>query len=292
MQPLIDADILLYEIGSIGQYIDENTGELVIRDFDFVAYQLDEKIKHICGMVWATEEPILFLTNNWRIHKKENRQRKRKGEEEKVFVPNFREKVAKQKKYKGTRAPEKPFHYDNLIAYMRGKYNVRIAEGYEADDLICIEQFSRLDKLDTIICSRDKDLRICPGMHFGWECGRQPQFGPLRVSEVGEIRLIGNTSKHIKGMGLKFFYSQMITGDTVDNIPGLPKGGPVLAYDLLQDKEDEASMFAAVAGAYEKKLGDNWREYFKEQANLLWMCREFEEDGVTPKRYVMFDERV
>jgi hypothetical protein len=291
MQPLIDADILLYEIGSIGQYIDEESGEIVTRDFDFVAYHLDQKVKEICGMVWATEPPILFLTNNWRIHKKENRQRKREGKEEKEFVPNFREKVAKAKKYKGTRLPEKPFHYDNLIAYMRGNYDVRIAEGYEADDLICIEQYSRLDKLDTIICTRDKDLRICPGMHFGWECGKQRQFGPKRVSEVGEIHLVGNKTKSIKGEGLKFFYSQMITGDSVDNIPGLPKGGPVMADKLLADCETEEQMFLRVSAAYKNKLGDEWRPYFQEQANLLWMCREFEEDGTTPKRYVMFDER-
>lgn len=288
MQPLIDGDILLYEIGACGQYTDE-AGELVIREFDFVANLLDQKIKEICAMVWATEPPILYLTNNWRIHKKENRQRKREGKEEKEFVPNFREKVAKKKKYKGTRLPEKPFHYDNLIAYMRGNYNVKIAEGYEADDLICIEQYGRLAKLDSIICSRDKDLRICPGMHFGWECGKQRQFGPERVDEIGYINLVGTKTKSIKGVGLKFFYAQMITGDAVDNIPGLPRGGPVLAYNLLDGKDTRKDMERAVKAAYEVRVGEGWEDYFLEQANLLWMCREWEEDGVTPKKFEMLE---
>lgn len=290
MQPLVDADILLYEIGACGQYTDPATEELIFREFDFVAHLLDQKIKEICAMVWATEPPILYLTNNWRIHKKENRQRKREGKAEQEFVPNFREKVAVKKKYKGTRAPEKPFHYDNLIAYMRGNYNVKVAEGLEADDLICIEQYGRLEKLDSIICSRDKDLRICPGMHFGWECGKQRQFGPERVDEIGYVNLVGAKTKLIKGVGLKFFYAQMITGDSVDNIPGLPRGGPVLAHKILEGKDTREDMERAVAAAYEVRIGEGWKDYFLEQANLLWMCREWEDDGITPKKFQMIGD--
>ncbi|MGL5327290.1 MAG: hypothetical protein ACRC91_21745, partial [Aeromonas sp.] len=163
------------------------------------------------------------------------------------------------------------------------------AEGYEADDLICIEQYGRLEKLDSIICSRDKDLRICPGLHFGWECGKQRQFGPERVDEIGYINLVGTKTKSIKGVGLKFFYAQMITGDAVDNIPGLPRGGPVLAYNLLEGKDTREDMERAVKAAYEVRVGDGWEDYFLEQANLLWMCREWEEDGVTPKKFKMLE---
>lgn len=288
MQPLIDGDILLYEIGSCGQYTEKVTGELIIREFDFVAGLLDQKIKDICAMVWATEEPILFITNNWRIHKKENRKRKREGKAEVEFVPNFREKVAQAKKYKGNRVNEKPFHYDNLIAYMLGKYDVRVAIGCEADDLICIEQYSRLALLDTIICTRDKDLRICPGMHFGWECGKQAQFGPVRVNEIGYLTLSNGAVKKIRGVGLKFFYSQVITGDTTDNIPGLPKGGPVLAYNTLNHLETREELEAAVVDLYKGKFGDTWRVELMEQANLLWMCMETDELG-NPKKFELLE---
>src|SRR5690606_18373771 len=119
-------------------------------------------------------------------------------------------------------------HYDNLTAYIFGKYDVKVAVGMEADDLMSVDQWEavKAGRLDTIICSRDKDLRITPGMHFGWPCGKQPQFGPCRVTELGEIELKNNGKKLI-GTGLKFFYSQVVTGDTTDNYPGLPKGGPV-----------------------------------------------------------------
>ena len=69
MIPLIDTDILRYEVGAKGQYIDEETGETVMRNFDYVAGLLDQKIKEICALVWATEEPILFLSCDARTKK-------------------------------------------------------------------------------------------------------------------------------------------------------------------------------------------------------------------------------
>lgn len=289
MQPLIDADVLRYEIGHSGEYIDADTGEKVVREFDFVAGLLDQKIKEICSEVWATEPPILYITNDRRLHKKVNKKLKKEGKEEISYQPNFRDDVAVKKEYKGNRVANKPFHYDNLTAYMFGNYDVKVAVGMEADDLMSVDQYARLDKLDTVICSRDKDLRITPGMHFGWACGKQPQFGPKRVTELGEINLVKG-GKKIEGTGLRFFYSQVITGDGVDNIPGLPRGGPALAYQSLHDAETEAQLFERVARLYEKKFGDTWRTEMNEQCQLLWMVRELDSDG-NPIKYVMYDER-
>ncbi len=50
MKPLIDGDILLYEIGNRAEYVDES-GEKVIRDFDFATNLVDKKIKEICDEV-------------------------------------------------------------------------------------------------------------------------------------------------------------------------------------------------------------------------------------------------
>lgn len=261
-----------------------------MRDFDFVADLFDQKIKEICAEVWATEPPVLYLTNDRRLHKKVNKQLKKQGKEELEYVPNFRDKVAVKKEYKGTRKAEKPFHYDNLTAHAFANYHVEVAVGMEADDLMSIHQYQRVKEghLDTIICSRDKDLRITPGMHFGWACGRQEQFGPARVTDIGSLEIKGG--KKIVGTGLKFFYSQVLTGDNVDNIPGLPRCGPVTAYESLHDCETEAELFARVAGLYEAKYGETWREEMNEQCQLLWMVRELNEDGsIVP--YVMYDER-
>lgn len=279
--------MLRYEIGFCGQVNNEEGGVTPL-SFDTVADMFDQRIKEICSEVWATEEPILYLTMDRRLHKKQNKQRKKEGKEEVEYKPNFRDQVAKEKVYKGTRKSEKPFHYDNLTAYILGKYEVKVAEGFEADDLLSIDQRKRLDKLDTIICSRDKDLRITPGMHFSWSCGKQAQWGPARVTELGELELKGD--KKLVGNGLKFFYAQVIMGDPTDNIPGLPRGGPVLAFKTLEDCSSELEMFEKVSSLYKGVYGEEWRPKMREQVDLTWMIQELTEEG-EPVRYVMPDER-
>ena len=269
----IDADVLVYELGFSSQYIDEDTEELVIMDFDFAAELLDQRIREIEEECWADQPSTLYLTNDPTLNKIVNRKRKSLGKKPLEYKENFRVEVAKSKKYKGQRSGEKPFHRDNLRAYMLDKYEVKIANGLEADDLLCIDGHKNPD---FTICTRDKDLRMVEGRHYGWPCGKQPQFGPKDVDYIGAIEL---HKKDIKGWGIKFFYSQMITGDKVDNIGGLPRGGPALAYSLLADLEDEESMAKAVTDKYEEKLGEGWKDYYEEQAKLLWMIKETDSKG-------------
>lgn len=289
MKALIDADILVYEIANCGQYTDPKSGELIVREFDYVAGLLDDKIREIESLVWATEPSVLYLTCDRKLVKSVNKKLKHQGEEEIEFKPNFRFETAKKKEYKGQRIQQKPFHYANIREYMLANYECVISYGVEADDMICVELIRNGDQLSVICCSRDKDLRMVPGMHFGWECGRQPQFGPQRVDFLGELRL-SKDRKVVKGEGIKFFYSQLITGDSTDNIPGLRDGGPVLAFESLADLGSEELLFECVAGLYEAKYGGDWRVEMQEQADLLWMIRELNEDG-TPVKYKMYDER-
>ena len=275
MQPLLDADIFLYEIGAVGQYKDDD-GETVYRSFDWVQETLHNKVEEICNNVGATKAPKLFLTGNERYWGTDN------------YKPNFREAAATQKVYKGTRSKEKPFHYYNLYSYITSAFDTTVSNGYEADDLLCAEQFSRLGTSDeTIICTRDKDLRMCPGWHYGWECGKQPEFGPHYYDELGEISLERKynsagkcVSSSIKGGGKAFFFAQLLTGDVVDNIGGLVKTGPVNTYNLLSECRTEEDYLSAVKRSYRDKLGEeNWLEALKEQVNLLWIRREWNEDG-------------
>ena len=309
MRPLIDSDILRYEIGAGGQYIDE-TGELVARDFDGVAAALDQKISEICAEVWATEDPILFLSMDARtkrrdakrIDKKVKRLERKLQEnplnlnvheeiktlqEAKVYKPNFREGVAKKKEYKvGRKASSKPLHYDNLTEYILATYECVMAEGLEADDLLSIYQRGA-EPLTTIICSRDKDLKMVPGMHFSWACGKQKQFGPERVDVMGRLHPIyrGVTKKgepilaELKGTGMSFFTAQLLTGDSVDSIPGLPKCGPKKAYFALKDCTTVDELYVAVGEMYFDKYGLTYLQELLEQGRLLWMVAELDVDG-------------
>lgn len=230
----------------------------------------------------ATEPPLLFLTGNSFSTRWINRRRVFEGLDPIELVPSFREQLATVKPYKGTRKGDKPFHFDNITGYLLSSYECRVASnGLEADDLICMEQWGRRADQDSVICTRDKDLRMCPGLHFGWECGLQPAFGPELVDTRGWLKRRGDD---VKGAGLKFFFYQCLVGDTVDNIPGCPKIGPVKALGLLEGCDTRAEHEAVVRGAYEAFYGNEWQERLEEQAKLLWMVKELNEDG-SPKHY-------
>lgn len=250
MQPLVDADVLLYEIGFAAEAGWQNEG---FPPADYAINLLETRLGNLCAIVEATQPPIMFLTG--------------KG--------NFRFDIAKRTPYK-ERPSLKPFHYYNLRAYIKFTYDYRESVGMEADDLMAIEQTKRPD--ETIICTRDKDLRAVPGWHYGWELGNQPQFGPEIVLELGAIRL-SNDRKSIKGTGLLFFWSQCLTGDRVDTIPGLPGIGPVKALEILDGVESQAEAFQHVLGAYRDVYGASAEAELLEQGRLLWMTRELNEDG-------------
>ncbi len=311
MRALIDTDILYYEIASLGQYVDEETGEVVMKSFDTVSKAFDDKVAEIEAEVWATQPSLFFMTDNKQLYKKREakKARARKRQEKRLesnpldgvaadlvelyqpseYTPNFREKVAKKKAYKGSRKNERPKHYENLVEYVSATRDVVVAEGCEADDLLAIHQYAA-EPLTTIICSRDKDLKIVPGMHFGWMCGYQKQFGPAQVTVEGGLTLSAS-GKKLEGTGLKFFYSQVLTGDKTDDYPGLPRCGPVKAFGLLDECNGEAEMFNAVYEAYRSFYGDETaHDEMKEQANLAWMVCERDDEGELV-HYVMYNER-
>lgn len=292
MRALIDADILVYEVGAAGQYKDEVTGELVMRNFDEVTEHFQEKVKQIEALVWATEPSVLYMGAGELLLKSMNKQKRREGLPEVEFVRNFRFDIAKIKPYKGNRKAPKPLHYDNLREWIVANYPCKVAVGYEADDLLCADLYkTHKDKsLDAIACSRDKDLKMVPGMHFGWECGRQPQFGPKRVTELGSLS-ISNNKKKISGDGILFFYAQMLTGDTVDNIAGCKGCGPVAAFKLLTECKTEREAYEVVRAKYLEVYGKFWLKQYMENANLLWIAREFNEDG-TPTSYQLPEEEL
>ena len=262
MQPLLDADVLLYECGFGCEVGWDEPG---YPPFDRAKDLLESKIAQICTAVGATAPPILFLTG--------------KG--------NFRYDIAKRVPYK-SRPANKPFHYKNIKAYIKGMYDYRESEGMEADDLMAIEQ-TRNGLLDrsiprTIICSRDKDLRQVPGMFYSWECGNQPSYGPMLHDSLGSLSL-SEDGKKLSGTGQSFFYAQCLMGDPIDSIPGLGgRTGPVKAFKLLQGCTIIPELYKAVLEAYKGLYGDDAEKELKEQAQLLHMVREWNEDG-TPKMW-------
>ncbi len=139
---------------------------------------------------------------------------------------------------------------------MQSKYKAIISEGEEADDLISKEA-ARLD-YKACVASIDKDMLQLPCWHFNFVRGDY-----VKVEPFG---------------GIKFFYTQILTGDTADNIAGLWKVGPVKAKKILDDAETEEDLWDCVVKAY-----DGNEDRVIENARLLWLRREEEEIWQPPR---------
>ena len=253
MKALVDADILRHEIGYAAETgIRAIWGDAeALPPWSYIQALLHarlETIKYAC----EADEMQLYLTEG----------------------RTFRYGLAKTKPYKGTRSDKRPWHYDNLTAHMIYDLNATIVTYLEADDQLAIEHVA--DE-DTIIVSRDKDLRQVPGLLYSWEIGLQPSFGPALITTEGSLRL--DEKKKIRGTGFPFFCSQVLTGDSVDNIPGIPGCGPVKAFDILKECNGTQEYMDALTDAYKEAPFDDWEEMLLEMGQLCWMTRRLHPDG-------------
>jgi len=75
---------------------------------------------------------------------------------------------------------------------------------------------------------------------------------------------------------------QMLKGDQVDNIPGVPGIGPVKAAKALAGLTTEEQMYLAVKELYEQHYGEKAAEALRENGQLLWMRRTPQEWWTPP----------
>lgn len=201
---------------------------------------------------------------------------------------NFRYSRATLQPYKGNRAGfVKPYHWGTVGDVLRSRYTCITCEEFEADDHLSADQDSIGGT--TVICSRDKDLRIRAGWHYSWSAGTRCPEKPLYwITET---------------QGIRWFYTQLLTGDSTDNIIGCgikkPTSngklrrngvGPKKAEEILSALDNEKDMFKAVAYQYQAVYGDDWTNAMKENGSLLWMCDEFTPWEELPKVKELFNE--
>ena len=255
MRPLIDGDVLRYEIGFAAEtgWRAMKQDDEALPPFDYVRDMLEQRLDQICWAVGATESPCLFITEG----------------------RTFRYDLAKTLPYKGTRKDKKPWHFRNLTNHMVNVIGAQVVTYLEADDAITIEHVNSPD--ETVIVTRDKDLRQVPGWLYQWELGNQPEFGPALITKEGHLRL-SSDRKRISGTGLPYFYSQCLTGDRVDNIPGVKDYGPVRTFEALGACSTLQHYLDTVIEVYQVECGDEWEEYLTEQGRLLWMTRHLTQD--------------
>ncbi len=251
---LIDGDIIVYASGHAAQQVTYRTPDGMETGYIKRArehcelYNLDEE--DIERVVEA--EPLSHVLHN--VSSMINGIIKDTGADEyQIFLSgedNFRESVATIRPYKGTRTVEsKPVHYNKIKEYIITNWGAEVVDGMEADDMLGISQ-----DIDTVIASLDKDLDMIPGNHYNW-----------RTKEMYYIT---------EEEGTYNFYKQLLTGDTTDNIQGVPGIGTVKAERILKPFRPEEEYFWDVLAAYNKSSYDFPMLALIENAQLLYILRE------------------
>lgn len=182
---------------------------------------------------------------------------------------NWRIPLATIKPYKGNRVQEKPVYYNEVRQYMIEKYGAIVCDGMEADDAVAMEQTE-----NTCIIATDKDLLQVPGNHYN----PSPKY--LEYKYIDEKT------------GNRNFYLQVLTGDTVDNIPGIFGVGPVTAKKLLGGVSSERGMWQVCRYQWHSNYPDGIEresggrisagDALNEVTQLLWVSRKDRERFVPP----------
>lgn len=149
-------------------------------------------------------------------------------------VGNYRHSIATRASYKGNRAGSvPPTHLKAIRTHLQFKHGAIVSQGEEADDLIGIFM---TDFPDSVCVSIDKDLKQLPGRHYDF----------VKKEE---------TTVSAKEASINF-YSQVLSGDSTDNVPGATGVGPVKARKLLEAARGNYQCWQACLSAYVKEFGD------------------------------------
>lgn len=175
---------------------------------------------------------------------------------------NFRHNLAKTKKYKSSRTSTKPKLFYQLKDFTMNNLGFCIINNYEADDLV-LYYADNIKEYNCIICSPDKDVIYQKdGIHFNYQFKKQDDEN-VKLGDFIEVS---------KEDVYYFKCKQLLTGDSVDSVIGIPKIGNKKADDILKNSKDE-KLIVTVFKEYLKYFKDEHITVLKfyENVNLLQM---------------------
>jgi DNA polymerase-1 len=131
------------------------------------------------------------------------------------------------------------------------KVPIFVQPGVEADDLIaCMVREARRRSLRMVIVSADKDLMPLVGPDVVlWDTMRDKVWGPDEVTERFGVQV-----SQLRDL-------LALTGDSSDNIPGVPSVGPKTAQQLLAEFGDIDGIYANLAQIKRQKLRETLEQH-------------------------------
>lgn len=159
---------------------------------------------------------------------------------------NFRYKVYPE--YKGTRKAQRPRWENDVKEFLINECNAQILDGAEADDALGFRMAELLAEGKRPVCvTNDKDNKQTVGEHYD---PIKKEFFTVTPEEAD-----------------RFFYYQLLVGDSVDNIKGVPGIGPKKAEKLLSEYPPEE---------WEEVIKELYscEEEYEQNAKCLWIWRK------------------
>lgn len=215
----IDADFLAYMVSAYTQK--EIDGIVPKRTLEDVKHNARTAVEHLTAMAGATD---------YRCHITPS-----------ASTKGGRAEQAIQQKYQGNRdGRDKPELLDAARAFIGLELNGVVHLDQEADDGLAQANYDAQGEGGkwgngnlSIIISKDKDLRMVPGLHMDWETGEHfctgNPFGSVFIDDT-------KSQKKLSGWGTKFFWAQLLMGDPADNIKGLPGVAGTLQASIAPTK--------------------------------------------------------
>lgn len=146
---------------------------------------------------------------------------------------NFRRQLADS--YKANRKGiAKPMAFDTVRQALAENFRTVLIGGLEADDTMGIMHTGPKHAGSSVIVSIDKDMLGVPGTHFN----------PIKDPRPHRV---------LPATAVLHWMTQTLTGDSVDNIKGIPKVGPVGAAAILAKAQPTlGALWVAVVDAYRR----------------------------------------
>lgn len=165
---------------------------------------------------------------------------------------NFRKDISAT--YKLNRTQKRPEILPLLHDMVKLEYNSIYGDGVETDDVVATLWAEEVEKngIDSVvIMSLDKDYKQFPCWFYDYN------YKKRELVKISEQEANEN------------FYSQMIVGDSADNIKVCKGYGKVYAEKLFKDANNKYSLMNRTYRLYKQVYGDDAKAMFNEAKSLL-----------------------
>jgi len=236
---VLDADCIAFRAAVVHQDTDKDSGQINRHKVSWVYNTIDSLMQGIFNSVPADYFTAYVGGSN-----------------------NFRYQVAPEVEPYKCKRHEKPVHLKAAVDYMVRKYGAIKAEGQEADDCCAIHVTqSIIAGRNPCLIYEDKDLN----MVIGWKWLFHKDRRRRHFTYVNPAQ------------GLKWFYMQLLSGDSTDDIIGIKRVALKTAGKKLANASTNEELWATTWSIYRDHKDyaefsdDDLLQLLTQRGRLLWM---------------------